>query len=827
MAIDELPGSPLPAGGFAYDEMVDGHGSIRPHWEGFLAHLMPSDTASMARREEETRRLLHQHGVSYTVYSDPQGATRPWPLDPVPLILPAEEFRGLAQGMRERARLIETVLQDIYGDGRLLKEGHIPPALLYDNPYFLRPLVGSRLHGPHLAVYSADLARMPNGKWSVLSDRLQNASGLGYTLENRVVTGRVLANQFQESRVMRLNQPFDDILSHLLHLAPQADGKQGHLVLMTPGPLTETYFEHVFLARRLGITLAEGGDLTVRDGRVWLKTLQGLEPVSAVLRRVDEDFCDPLELRPDSALGVAGLVQAIRSGEVLVANGLGVGALEAPGLLALLDRFAGILGVERPCLSAPEMVWLAQTTRPVEFTLPENGWLIRPALSHASTDAIDPAALPEEERTRLAAAVKAAPHRYVAQRRFPLASTPCWINGSLEARPYMLRLYAIARPDGEYDVIPGGLVRYSASADAATISMQKGSGSKDCWILSDESEPGITSSRAPRLYARSTALPSRAADGLFWLGRYIERADSAIRTLRAGFSRLIDDGWPGANRQLEGVLAVMAYIAMINPDFAKLAPRTPLRTLKPALVSAAFNRANTFSLERILANVRRTAASVRDHITADMWRVLADLKQAPDTFELMDDAECVLRLEECATALTAFVGFQQESLPRGDSWHFLDTGRRMERILGLTAILRASGVIERDDADLCQVVLELGDSALTYRARSSEPPRFADIAPLFISEIAHPRSAAFQLQRLYEHLIAVARDEAGLPEEVEALLALTSANRHAAWTPGRLSSVALALEQGVLGLSDRLSATFFAHAGYATRRRRQKLEIVQ
>src|SRR6201996_7237264 len=328
-----------------YDEMVRAPGVFRPQWDDYIAALSGLGGEELARRWKAARQRIRDNGVTYNVYGDPQGMHRPWSLDAIPILISAAEWRSLETGLIQRATLLNWILADLYGDQKLLHGGHLPPAIVFGNPGFLRPCHGIRVpDNNYLHILAVDLARSADGQWWVLADRAQAPSGAGYALENRTVLGETFPDLLREFQVERLSSFFRKLRTQLLRLSPAME-RNPLIVLLTPGPLNETYFEHSYLAKYLGFTLAQGGDLTVRDSRVFLKTLEGLKQVNVILRRVDDSFCDPIELRSDSFLGVAGLVEAVRAGNVVVANALGSGVVETPSLMPFLpglsNRFLG------------------------------------------------------------------------------------------------------------------------------------------------------------------------------------------------------------------------------------------------------------------------------------------------------------------------------------------------------------------------------------------------------------------------------------------------------------------------------------------------------
>ncbi len=487
----------------------------------------------LAHRWERAERRIRENGVTYNIYTDPQGANRPLAIDPIPLLISPEEWRFIEAGIIQRAHLLNLLLEDIYGPRELIANGDIPAALLFANPAFLRPLTGLKVpQHSYLHLLGVDLARSPDGRWWVLADRTQSPSGTGYALENRTIVSDVLPDAFRTSNVRRLASFFRTQREALLGLA-QSDHPRA--VLLTPGPFNETYFEHSYLARYLGFTLVEGADLTVRDRRVFLKTVEGLQPVDVILRRVDDSFCDPLDLRGDSFLGVAGLVDAVSAGNVVVANALGSGVIETAAIMPFLPGLSRKLLGEPLKLPSVATWWCGQEYA-LDWVLDHlDQVVVKPAFPLRGMEPIFGADLAKAEKQKIGDQLRAHPYEYVAQEQVALSTAPVWDHGRLYSRSLVLRTYVLNTGSG-WIAMPGGLVRV-AGADGQVVSMQRGGRSKDAWVLWDEpgryvqhaasAQPaGPTAARAP------ADLPSRAADHLFWLGRYAERAECIARLLR-------------------------------------------------------------------------------------------------------------------------------------------------------------------------------------------------------------------------------------------------------------------------------------------------------
>jgi len=781
--LDRPAASPIdPPATAGYGESAGSDGAPRPHWAPLFDSLRDLGPPELVRRWGEARQLIRENGVTYNVYGDPHGTARPWQLDPIPLLIPTAEAAHLERGLVQRAHLLEAVLADLYGPQRLLKDGLVPPELVFANPGFLRPAHGLRVPGGrYLHLYAANLGRGPDGRWLVLGDRTQAPSGAGYALENRIVMTRTLPEAFRDCKVQRLAPFFQALRDTLRSLAPR-NRDNPRVVLLTPGPYNETYFEHAYLARYLGYTLVEGGDLTVRDNRVYLKVLGGLQPVEVIFRRLDDDFCDPLELRPDSFLGVPGLVHAARTGNVAVANALGTGVLETPALAAFLPTLCRtLLGEELALPSAP--TWWCGDPESLRHVLDHLGdYVLKPTFLATRIEPAFPAELTAAQCATLAESVRRRPRDYVAQSRLDLSSSPVLDGDRLVERKLVVRAYLAAQNGGGFAVMPGGLTRVSASADTTVVSMQRGGGSKDTWVLADAEVSDFSLLPAPNgrvaLTRSGGALPSRVADNLFWLGRYAERAEGLTRLLRGIVVRLTERSGLADCPELPALFVALADQA--DPK----RPRTGVEADPLARAfRTAFDAADPNSLVSVVGSLRLVASVVRDLISLDMWRVVNTLSDFPAHANPADDdgptpADLLDLLNRTVITLAAFGGLAAESMTRGDVWRFLDMGRKLERSLHTIGLLRATLVHPpAAEAPLLDAVLEVADSAMTYRRRYLGSLRAEAVLDLVVEDETNPRSLAAQLAALaddVDHLPRPSGSAGRAPEQRFALAALGS-----------------------------------------------------
>jgi len=759
-------GYPCIPGG--YDEMVSEPGRVRRPWANFLTSLDRLGREELALRWEGAKKIIRDHGVTYNVYGDPQGMERPWELDMLPLIIPPAEWAKIEEGLIQRTRLFNLVLADLYGPQRLLREGHLPPALVYANPNFLRPCHGVLApEQGYLHLHAVDLARSSDGRLWALSDRTQAPSGAGYALENRIVLSRVLPDEFRDCHVQRLASFFRRQSDMLLSLATQ-NRENPSVVLLTPGPYNETYFEHDFLARYLGFTLVEGGDLTVRDRRVFIKTLEGLRPVDVILRRVDDSFCDPLELRGDSFLGVAGLLEAARAGNVVIANALGSGLVETPVFLAFLPGLCRHLLDEELKLPSVATWWCGQP-KELQYVVDHLDEMVVKSAFGLRTQALYfGAKLGAEERSQLVAEIRARPHAFVGQEQVTLSTAPSWQNNKLEPRPLVLRTY-VAAGNNSFTVMPGGLTRISTSAAELNVSMQSGGGSKDTWVPTDgpvSTLSLLTASGQPIRAGRSSAeLPSRVADNLYWLGRYAERLEATLRLLRAMVIRMAGESAADGSPELTGLAQVFVRLDLLPTRFDE---RVPLKELEQEVLLLIYNQGRTGGARHILGRLRAIASVVRDRFSVDTWSILNKLnidgRSRPRRIPL---ADALALLNAVIVDLSAFSGMEMENMTRGLGWRFLDFGRRLERASHVVRLLRAASSRSVKTTAVLEPVLEISDSLMTYRRRYLASVQLPSVLELLLLDEGNPRSLAFQLRALRQHAASLPRDARGPRQTAE------------------------------------------------------------
>ena len=746
-----------------YNELAPDGVTPRPHWAHFIESLQSIGAEELARRWERAERRIRENGVTYNIYGDPKGANRPLAIDPIPLLIAPEEWRFIEAGIIQRAHLLSLILQDIYSSRRLVSNGDLPAALLFANPAFLRPMVG--IAAPkcsYLHLLAVDLARSPDGTWWVLADRTQSPSGSGYALENRTIISDVLPDAFHTANVRRLASFFRSQREMLLGLAPV---DQPRVVLLTPGPFNETYFEHSYLARYLGLTLVEGADLTVRERQLYLKTVEGLQKVDVVLRRVDDSFCDPLELRGDSLLGVAGLVDAIRAGNVVVANALGSGVIETAAIMPFLPGLSRKLLGEPLKLPSVATWWCGQDYARDWVLEHLDQVVVKPAFPLRGMEPIFGADLAKAERQKIGDRVRSRPYDYVAQEHVPLSTAPVWDRGHVYSRSLVLRTYVL-NTDSGWMAMPGGLVRV-AGADGPVVSMQRGGRSKDAWVLWDAAVDKFSMLR-PRdqpvqLQRTFPDLPSRAADNLFWLGRYAERAEGIARLLRCLMTRV--------RRANAAELACLFRLHGCFDSQHSILPedRPPTaRDLEDELLSMMSDAKRPDSLASILEEVQRVGGNLRERLSVDMSRLVVELAKSAHTEEYMLFVDYSAVLSGCLELLSAFSGMERENITRGPGWIFMSLGRRLERAMYSVRQLRElAGLMDQDSWPILEYLLEVADSSMTYRSRYFTTLQPLAVLDVLLADETNPRALNFQMAHLRDLYQKLPRHS---PQNLEVIL---------------------------------------------------------
>ncbi len=776
---------PLPG---VADELVDAAGNVRPVWRPFIDYLSKMKPEELARRVDQGDQYLRDAGVFFRQYGE-ESTERAWPLSHLPVMIHESEWKTISDGLIQRAGLLELIAADLYGEQRLVTEGHLPASLIGMSPEWLRPLVGVRPRsGQFLQFMAFEIGRGPDGQWWVLGDRVQAPSGAGFALENRVATTRVFPDYYAEHNVQRLAGFFRAFRDTMNDLRGDTESRVG---ILTPGLLNDTYFEHAYIARYLGFMLLEGEDLTVRNGQLMVRTIAGLEPVSVLWRRIDASYSDPLELNEQSRLGVPGIVDTIRRGNLAMVNALGSGILEMRALLAFMPKLARAL-LDEP-LKLPNIAtwWCGQESERAHVRAHADRMMIGEALSTRmlfdSEDKTSLGATLQAQKVGVSDMLDARGPMLVGQEAVTLSTAPVLSDGLLAPRPMSLRVFLARTPRG-WRVMPGGYARIGKSQDATAIAMQRGGSVADVWVVSDQpvrNETMLPSQAAPYRRLHQSALPSRAADNLFWMGRYVERAEGLIRLLRAWHVRLAESG---------------------HAD-------TPLlkhATEYPGFFGADPARKVTKDLRTAIAAATSSASQVRDRFSMDGWTALNELAESA-RLELANIAPGYATARSLGLLLrqiTGFSGLVHDNMYRFEGWRFLSLGRSIERA-GMLAGMLAWFADDAAPEGAFDFAVEVGDSVLTHRRLYAVASSRATVVDLLGCDADNPRSIHYQLSELREHVAVLpgAREQGQMSQLSRAIMKLHA--DVAVKTPESLDTDALVAIRGELGLvSDLLTKAY-------------------
>ncbi|WP_273690064.1 circularly permuted type 2 ATP-grasp protein [Ketogulonicigenium vulgare] len=777
-----LPGVP--------DELMTDSGQIRPLWKKFLSHFQSLGADDLARRFARGDEYLRDAGVFFRQYGNNDSSERDWPLSHVPVLVDDAEWQDITAGLIQRADLLEQIVADLYGPAQLVSDGHLPAGLIAQSPEYLRPLIGMKPASGHfLNVIAFEIGRGPDGRWWVLSDRTQAPSGAGFALENRAATLRAFGEFFGEGKVHWLSAYFRALREMIADLA---GGDAGRAAILTPGPLNDTYYEHAYIARHLGLMLLQGEDLTVEGDRVMVRTVSGPQPMSVLWRRVDAAWMDPLALNDTSQLGIPGLVEALRAGNIAVLNALGAGLVEMRALMAFMPRIAEVLTGGPLLIPNVATWWCGDRDARAHVLAHADKLSITPALFTRAAFDDDHGA---EETGWMRAPVDAPlPDRLaidgpllVGQEAVTLSTTPAYIDGRLQPRPTALRVFLARTADG-WQVMPGGYARIGMGGDPSALAMQRGGAVADVWVVSDTPVPRITMppSRATGLRADMGLLPARAADNLFWLGRYIERAEGIMRLQRAWHLRLADDP--------EQISPLLSWL----DDYLRGQGIDPDERVPEALHS-------------VLSAAIGSAAKVRDRFSVDAWMALNDLARTARRMSgtVVPGTDEARAMGILLRKISGISGLVHENMYRFTGWRFLTIGRSLERAAAMAGQLAAMADAGAPDGAL-DLAIEVGDSTMTHRRRFSIDTSRATVVDLLGLDVLNPRAILYHLTALLDQIAQLPGVDAR-SDHADVWRGVTQLHgRLSVLTPEALDTEALlACRAEIWQLSDLLTAAFF------------------
>jgi len=761
----------------SFNEVAPDNLKVRPEWASFFSTLKGLGADEIQVRNADISRLLKENGVAYNIYNDPAGETRPWELDPIPQLITAEEWDAISKGLIQRAELLNLMLRDIYGPQVLIKEGIIPQELIYMHPGFLRSCVNIKLPADnHLVLYAADMGRGSDGKFWIISDRTQAPSGYGYALENRFAMSSVLPELFSHLQVRRLSPYFDSLQQALNIISPNKSGTP-RMVILTPGPENETYFEHSYLSAYLGITLVEGNDLMVKDNMVWLKTIDGLEKVDVILRRMDDIYCDPLELKSDSLLGIPGLLQVVRKGNVAIANPLGSSVIENTGLMPFLNRAADFL-LGQDLLIPSIATWWCGQPREMHYVIDNLPYLVIRRIYRRKAgmrSAIDGASLSAAAREELIREIKAYPHLFTGQEKINYSSSPSWVNKQVQSGHSLIRSFLVKKEDS-YIAMPGGLTRTSYEKNSFIISNQTGDISKDTWVLSggeDHVQPlnlQLKTSGSLLSHQRDS-LPSHTAENLFWAGRYTERVINNARLLRMVMQYVLQNSYtddsPVIFNTKKKLLQALTHCTYAYPGF--IIPHDPvleesvLKNPWPGLIKSLYDESKEGSVRQNLLSFKRAVYNVRNFLSQDTWRIVQQIDEKWSYHKEDSNHEHLVMIgdiDNLNASMFAFLGMNRESARREQEWGILDLGIKFEQaifIIRLLQYLFEKKQEEQTEYELLESVLTTTQSLVTYRYTYRDHLQFPLVIELLVLDGNYPKSLAYLVERIKTHVFAMPR----------------------------------------------------------------------
>ena len=721
--------------------MADQHTqAVAKQWETLFEALDFDDGNQQARWSEEVERRLKENGLTYQAHTSKHHENRQGQLDVVPYLLDEPSFQTLAQGLTQRVRLFEALLNDVYGERHLIADGSIPADLLFANPEYLIEAHQLKPAAPWVRFLAHDLLRDANGQWYVLGQSTRAPAGLGYVLERRLIMSRVMGYLLRRMSVKRLSGFFRTLRTFL-----RPDSRDQDLsVLLTPGQAVESYFEHAFLANHLDYTLAEGDDLTVRGNRLMLKTLSGLRPVSGVLRRVPDADIDPLELSSVSRQGTPGLMDVVRAGGVTMANLPGSGVIDSP---LWMGRFEGLcqklLGESLALKSVPAL-WLGDAEERRELMTLWPNVLIRHGSSYPAGESFVVAELPAAEQARLKQRIETDPSAWVGWAPMDLEQTPV-VNGTARSDAHVvLRLYTAQSQDGRVEVMPGGLAACNHDPAWAQLRPNTPERYKDLWVTGDEPDNQLSMFAeidAPTVGPTDQSMtPSRVADAMFWLGRYVERADSLTRLVREVLSGAID---VRTERQQAALWLLGSHLSVDSLEVDGLAD---------TVYQQVFARTAAGGLSDLVTSIMRNARATPDYLSDDAWRALVNLEQMVERIGWMKQADAGRLLDQVdliLMQLATFSGLTQDTMSRTFANRFMDIGRHLERGSKTLVLLSyAFQTLKTVDINAWETVLEVTDTVMTYRRRYRTRLHPTAILDLLLLDVETPRSLGYLGQRL-------------------------------------------------------------------------------
>ena len=742
-----------------YDEVLKPNMAINSNWKRLLNNFSKIGHEGLIEKQDEVNWVMEENGVTYNVYNDPNGLHRSWNLNIVPFIIHQTEWElTIEKGLKQRAELLNLILKDIYGKRELIKNGILPQEVIFAHRGFLRQC--DQVHyktSKNLQIYAADLARGPDGRMWVVNDRTQAPSGMGYALENRYALNRIATDLFKNINIKQPQDFFSDLKQMLIDAAPN-DIINPNIVILTPGPHNETYFEHTYLASFLGYPLVMGSDLVVRNGKLWLKTLKRLKQVHVILRRVDDAFMDPLELREDSYLGVAGLLEVVREQQVVVVNPIGSGIIENSGLVPFMNTICQYYFKENLILPQIASWWCGQK-KEYNYVLSHLKELVVKRIDRTNRKKIFFCEfLDEDSLNNLKKEIALAPYLFVAQEKISFSTAPNFVDGKLEPRKVSCRVFAIAKKNG-YGVMPGGLVRVADERKKLFVSNQRGGISKDFWVISNKIQKPLQNYSWDSLSNSGASdindLSSNTAENLFWSGRYLGRSLVTARYLRVVLNRMNQEHYSKSDSDTLIILyQSITNITSTFPGFVGNGSEKRLKNPLKEILSLIIDDNKLGSLSQTMNSFNNAYYSLRSLWSKDMWRVFDSIKKQWKTFKNTKDFsinKLIKFLDHIITSLIAFMALIEESILVNQGLLLYFIGLQTEQSMMHIEKCRALLVINHEKPiqyEILESLLNSSESLNIYRYSYRSFLSIENVIKLILLDSNYSKSLAYKIKRI-------------------------------------------------------------------------------
>ena len=737
-----------------FDEVFDKKKQIRPYWQEIVDGIDKAGLELLQEKQEDIDWHIEDNGVTYNIYDNHEkSGSRAWNMDPIPFVISENEWAEISKGVAQRAKLLNLIFKDLYSNQNLIKDNIIPAEVVYGHKgYALEAFDFGFKKDFELYFYATDMARGPDGKMWIINDRTQAPSGLGYAIENRLTMNSIAQELYPNVITKKLYSFVEDFKSLLLKLS---GGDLSKAALLTPGPHNETYFEHAYLSSFLQINLVQGDDLLSKNGSLWLKSLSGLKQINTLLRRVDDRYCDPLELKSDSQLGVSGLVDSMRQEKLCMVNPIGSAILENVGLNPFMEKISQYFLKEKLILPQIATWWCGQK-KELAFVLANIDKLIIKKIDRTEKiQVIFGRRLTLQERENVKKMVLSAPHHYVAQEEISFSTIPYFSHAKVEPRNAVIRAFAIKKEE-DFSVMDGGLVRVSASQDSLLVSSQKGGSSKDLWILSSEDESVNVPNFIKYTHYVETSIdkiPTPKAENLFWLGRYLSRCISTTRLISHVVKKITnfyryEVATPKEAQQI--LQNSLTHMTMTYPGFLDLLKKESLQRFPMSEISSVIKDKNRVgSLSFSFAMLANTHMNLKDLLAFESSKLFDKMQKEWHLFiGRQNDSTLAIagELDQFLIYLMAYKELVKESIFKEQGLIIYDIGYKIESALLLISKARSMLCMHLPKMvshDVLEGMLNSMESFNAYRAHYRSSMSLESVVEFLILNPLFPKSLKY------------------------------------------------------------------------------------